>query len=92
MNSLPALSTPLRSSRAIPPPTKEHNAKHITIEDFKASGDHDIFDRYQAPQPQRSKGDGSGRVYTKSPDYVKNYEKTKDRIAKDRIGKIQMPS
>lgn len=29
-----------------------------------------------APPPQRAKDDGSGRAYTKSPDYVKNYEKT----------------
>jgi len=79
VNSLPALSQSARSLHVIPPPTKEHNAKHITIDDFNASGVRNTYERYQAPQPQRPKGDGSGRVYTKSPDYVKNYEKTRPR-------------
>jgi len=32
--------------------------------------------RNMVPPPQRGKSDGSGMVYTKSPDYVKNYGKT----------------
>jgi len=90
MNSLPALSHSVRALRALPPPTKEHNAKHITIDDFKASGVREPYERYQAPQPQRPKGDGSGRIYTKSPDYAKNYEKTRPRIANDQTGRVQV--
>ena len=88
VNSLPALSHSVRSLRTIPPPTKVHNAKHITIDDFYASGAHDTHERYQAPPPQRPKGDGSGRIYTKSPDYTKNYEKTRPRIANDQTGRV----
>ncbi|KAF6759448.1 hypothetical protein DFP72DRAFT_1166889 [Ephemerocybe angulata] len=32
--------------------------------------------RYMVPPPQRGRNDGSGRVYTKSPDYAMNYHKT----------------
>lgn len=32
--------------------------------------------RYMVPPPQRGRNDGSGKAYTKSPDYAKNYHKT----------------
>ncbi|KAJ3567285.1 hypothetical protein NP233_g6463 [Leucocoprinus birnbaumii] len=87
VNSLPSLHHSLRSLPMLAP-TKEHNAKHITIDDWKASGDHEAVERYQVPPPQRSRGDGSGRVYTKSPDYARNYEKTNNRIEKDQTGRM----
>ncbi|KAF9450313.1 hypothetical protein P691DRAFT_665621 [Macrolepiota fuliginosa MF-IS2] len=78
VNRLPSMAFEARSP--IPAPVKEHNARHITIEDYKASHDDDGgYGRFQVPPPQRARGDGSGRVYTKSPDYVRNYEKTKAR-------------
>jgi hypothetical protein len=78
----PPKSSKLRAN-PMTPPVKEHNAKHITISDYKMSPHHAQVDRYEVPTPQRARGDGSGKVYTKSPDYARNYEKTNNRIVKD---------
>ncbi|MCL6358418.1 hypothetical protein EXT68_23820 [Pectobacterium parmentieri] len=62
----------------IPPqiPTKEHNSRHATIEEFAKSPDSDPEMRRMEPTPQKGRRDGSGKVYTKSPDFVDNYGKT----------------
>ncbi|KXN89347.1 hypothetical protein AN958_05845 [Leucoagaricus sp. SymC.cos] len=80
---------PGSSAHALRPPTKEHNARHISIDEYKASHDRGDVGRYQVPPPQRSRGDGSGRVYTKSPDYARNYEKTNHKLVKDQTGRVQ---
>ncbi|KAK0192966.1 hypothetical protein F5146DRAFT_1136807 [Armillaria mellea] len=52
-------------------PTHEHDAHHVTT-------DHPQAGSYRAggqPTPQNPKSNGSGQAYTKSPDYVKSYEK-----------------
>ncbi|KAK0458085.1 uncharacterized protein EV420DRAFT_1480241 [Desarmillaria tabescens] len=52
-------------------PAREHDAHHVTT-------DHPQAGSYRAsgqPTPQNPKSDGSGHAYTKSPDYVKSYEK-----------------
>lgn len=88
-NSLPARSV---SQRLLPisPPTQRHNAKHITIDDYKASKDHTGTGRYEVPSPQRARGDGSGQVYTKLPEYARNYDKTNNKPAKDETGGEKM--
>ncbi|KAK0494536.1 hypothetical protein EDD18DRAFT_347121 [Armillaria luteobubalina] len=64
---------PLRATAgdSSPPaaPTREHDAHHVTT-------DHPQAGEYSGqPTPQNPKTDGSGQAYTKSPDYVKSYEK-----------------
>ncbi|KDR80273.1 hypothetical protein GALMADRAFT_223161 [Galerina marginata CBS 339.88] len=65
----------------IPPafPGKDHHSGHNTLGTFRQSPDYaesgDSL-RYMVPPPQRGKADGSGRAYTKSPDYADNYNKT----------------
>jgi len=65
----------------VPPafPGKDHHSGHATLGTYKKSPDYaesgDSL-RYMVPPPQRGKPDGSGRAYTKSPDYVDNYNKT----------------
>lgn len=73
---------PLRASRVenrsspLTAPSKEHDSKHATIADYLTSPNYSESGRRQQPTPQRSQGDGSGRAYTKSPDYVDGYKKT----------------
>ncbi|KAH7925104.1 hypothetical protein BV22DRAFT_1129295 [Leucogyrophana mollusca] len=57
-------------------PIREQNNGHSTIKDYLARPDSTTEGRFQVPPPQRSRGDGSGRAYTKSPDYCMSYEKT----------------
>lgn len=71
--TLPASRVTNRET-ALPPPSKEPPSKHMTIEEYRASeGVNEAGRRLQ--RPQRAHDDGSGRSYTKSPDYVKSYEK-----------------
>ena len=65
----------------IPPafPGKDHYSGHSTIANYKDSPGYAECGpaiRKMVPPPQRGKTDGSGMAYTKSPDYVQNYEKT----------------
>ncbi|KAH9478353.1 hypothetical protein JR316_0008807 [Psilocybe cubensis] len=65
----------------VPPayPTKEHVSRHTTFANFKDSPGYlegGPATRYMEPTPQRPKNDGTGRAYTKSPNYVDNYGKT----------------
>lgn len=64
----------------IPPafPGKDHRSGS-TIANYKDTPEYAECGpaaRNMVPPPQRGKSDGSGMVYTKSPDYVKNYGKT----------------
>ncbi|TFK22116.1 hypothetical protein FA15DRAFT_49981 [Coprinopsis marcescibilis] len=54
----------------------DHYSGHMTIQDAKASPDYNSETRRLVPPPQRGRDDGSGKAYTKSPDYAKNYGKT----------------
>lgn len=74
----------------MPPPKKEHNAKHMTIDSYNASSNGDGLGRYEEPTPQRAAGDGSGRVVSKSPSYARNYEKTNNKAARDEPGRARM--
>jgi hypothetical protein len=56
-------------------PVREHNNRHSTIANYLASADFSEEGRRMQPTPQRSRGDGSGRVYTKSPSFSNSYEK-----------------
>lgn len=60
---------------ALPAPQREHHSGHATIADYKLSPGYSDAGRREQPTPQRAGGDGTG-VYTKSPDYVRSYEKT----------------
>jgi len=65
----------------IPPavPGKEHNSGHSTFKNFKQSPaylESGNAARRMVPPPQRAHTDGSGRAYTKSPNFVDNYNKT----------------
>jgi len=59
----------------LPSPVREHNARHSTIPNYIASADSSENGRRMQPTPQRSRGDGSSRVYTKSPSFSNSYEK-----------------
>lgn len=64
----------------IPPafPGKDHRSGHSTMKDYKQSegyAESGEAVRFMAPTPQRA-GEGSGKVYTKAPNYVDNYGKT----------------
>ena len=77
-DALPVLKSRLSN---IPPafPGKDHHSGHSTIANYKDTPEYAEYGpaaRNMVPQPQRGKSDGSGRVYTKSPDYVQNYGKT----------------
>ncbi|KAF8171501.1 hypothetical protein BJ912DRAFT_120205 [Pholiota molesta] len=73
---------PLRSySSDLPPnlPGDDHYSGHSTRTNWKNTqgyAEHGDDVRYMQPTPQREASDGSGRAYTKSPDYAKNYGKT----------------
>ncbi|KIJ99998.1 hypothetical protein K443DRAFT_619041 [Laccaria amethystina LaAM-08-1] len=76
----------------IPPafPGKDHHGGHITMSTYKQSPEYsDPESRYQVPTPQRGRNNDSGRAYTKSPDYVKNYEKT-HRPGKEEETEVKM--
>ena len=65
----------------IPPafPAKDHHSGHTTIANYKDTPEYAELGpaaRNMVPPPQRGRSDGSGMVYTKSPDYVQNYGKT----------------
>jgi hypothetical protein len=65
----------------IPPafPAKDHHSGHTTIANYKDTPEYAELGpaaRNLVPPPQRGRSDGSGMVYTKSPDYVQNYGKT----------------
>lgn len=63
------------SLSAKPPASRVNNAPrndHLTRDQVT-----DTTRFYMVPSPQRGRGDGSGKVYTKSPSYADNYEKTK---------------
>ena len=79
----PGDALPVLKSRYsnIPPafPAKEHHSGHSTLANYKDTPEYAEFGpaaRHMVPQPQRGKSDGSGKAYTKSPDYVQNYGKT----------------
>jgi len=55
---------------------RDHHNGHSTISDYLASANFSEEGRRMQPTPQRSRGDGSGRVYTKSPSWNDSYEKT----------------
>ncbi|KAG5635335.1 hypothetical protein H0H81_011689 [Sphagnurus paluster] len=64
--------------RATPLPStlREHHSAHSTIPNFKMSPAYaEGRARYEQPTPQRPREPGSSVAYTKSPDYVKSYEK-----------------
>ncbi len=67
----PLRATAGRDSSPPTLPTRERDAHHVTT-------DHPQAGSYRAggqPTPQNPKSDGSGQAYTKSPDYVRSYEK-----------------
>lgn len=72
-----SLGTPL------PAPVREHNARHITFANYDGPEN----ERYMVPSPQRSRGDGSHRAYTKTPSYLDNYEKTTEHHKRMKLGK-----
>ncbi|KAL0960173.1 hypothetical protein HGRIS_011807 [Hohenbuehelia grisea] len=78
-------------NRALPlgPISRENNSKHSTIKDYLASPGYSEEGRRMQPTPQRAKKDGSGRAYTKSPDYVDSYEKTPKYYRKARGGELE---
>ncbi|THU78605.1 hypothetical protein K435DRAFT_811412 [Dendrothele bispora CBS 962.96] len=55
---------PVSDGRVPPPPTKEHNAQHITVNEALAMTNRPT-NYIPQPAPQRDRGDGSGLVYTK---------------------------
>jgi hypothetical protein len=57
------------------PPVREHNGRHSTIANYLASPEFSEEGRRMQPTPQRSRGDGSDRVYTKAPAFSNSYEK-----------------
>ncbi|KAH7912189.1 hypothetical protein BJ138DRAFT_1112568 [Hygrophoropsis aurantiaca] len=90
--------TTLRASevepRPIPlaSPSREQNNGHSTIHDYLARPNSTREGRYQVPPPQRARGDGSGRAYTKSPDYCMSYEKTPKYWRQKKGGATMMDS
>lgn len=77
-DALPVLkSRPSNRPPAIP--GKDHHSGHSTIANYKDTPEYAEYGpaaRNMVPPPQRGRSDGSGRVYTKSPDYAQNYGKT----------------
>ncbi|KAF9019118.1 hypothetical protein BDZ89DRAFT_1139565 [Hymenopellis radicata] len=59
------------SDHVVKPPVHTHDPHHFTLDSEHAGPAQSV------PSPQRSKGDGSGLAYTKSPDFVRSYGKTK---------------
>lgn len=60
-------------------PAKEHVSRHTTFANYKQSPGYiegGPATRYMEPTPQRPRNDGTGRAYTKAPNYVDNYGKT----------------
>ena len=60
-------------------PGKEHHPGKYTLAQYKNTEDFIESEgrlRYMVPPPQRPRSDIKDRPYTKSPDYVRNYEKT----------------
>jgi hypothetical protein len=77
-DALPVLNSRLSN---MPPafPGKDHHSGHSTIARYKDTpeyAEHGPAARIMVPSPQRGRSDGSGTVYTKSPNYVQNYGKT----------------
>ncbi|TFK38086.1 hypothetical protein BDQ12DRAFT_666312 [Crucibulum laeve] len=71
-------TTPLVGGSASPPPIQEHDHKKRNLDDFRSSPEYRQFGeagRRSVPSPQRAKADGKS-VYTKAPEYTKNYDKT----------------
>jgi hypothetical protein len=56
-------------------PVRDRDHHHFTIMNYLASPDFSEEGRRMQPTPQRSRGDGSGRAYTKAPSYSNSYEK-----------------
>lgn len=71
------LATPL------PAPVRDHNPRHSTFENYAGSQE----ERFMVPPPQRSRGDGSHRAYTKAPSYLDHYEKTAEHHKRMKLGK-----
>ncbi|KAF7973143.1 hypothetical protein HWV62_15911 [Athelia sp. TMB] len=71
------LATPL------PPPARGGNARHSTLADFSGTDE----ERRMQPTPQRGRGDGSHKVYTKAPSYLDHYEKTAEHHKRMKKGK-----
>lgn len=59
----------------LPATVRERNKSHFTISDHLASENNSDENRRMQPTPQRSRGDGSSRAYTKAPSYNDSYEK-----------------
>ncbi|PPQ78615.1 hypothetical protein CVT25_010579 [Psilocybe cyanescens] len=85
VSKAPAADQPLPTLNArysdMPPaiPATEHISGHTTFANYKESpgyAEGGPATRYMQPTPQRAKDDGSGRAYTKSPNYTENYGKT----------------
>lgn len=78
---------PLRAHASDIPPqfrTNEHHSGHATHRNYKDTpeyAEHGEAVRRMAPPPQRQAQDGTGRAYTKSPNYADNYGKTKRAAA-----------
>lgn len=74
----PPMTRVERRKTPVPTPQKEHRNGHSTIPDSKesaAGGGGGSRVGLEQPMPQRAKEIGSSVAYTKSPDYVKSYEK-----------------
>ncbi|KAF8914745.1 hypothetical protein CPB85DRAFT_1433486 [Mucidula mucida] len=67
----PLYATDTPSDHVVKIPVHTHDPHHVTRDSEHAGPLHSV------PSPQRSKGDGSGLAYTKSPDFVRSYGKTK---------------
>ena len=77
-DALPFLDSQ-RSNNPPASPGKDHHSGHFTIASYKDTPEYAEYGpaaRNMVPPPQRGRSDGSGNVYTKSPDYVQNYGKT----------------
>lgn len=90
-NQADALRPPMHAHASDLPPAfrrDEHFSGHSTYANYKdtpAYAEHGEEVRRMVPTPQRQHTDGTGRVYTKSPDYAQNYGKTKRPAAKQII-------
>ncbi|CAA7264358.1 unnamed protein product [Cyclocybe aegerita] len=85
---LPVLSSPKHKYSDNPPAFRGdvHNSGHATLQNYKNTPqylEHGEAVRYMVPPPQKGRSDGSGKPYTKSPDYAKNYEKTVKSSSKE---------
>ena len=67
----------------LPPPVRGGNARHSTFADFSGTDE----ERRMQPTPQRGRGDGSHRVYTKAPSYLDHYEKTPEHHKRMKKGR-----